>query len=122
MISSPPFVARLFPPSVYLLCCLLCGSGCTGTAERARQKEVDADERSIRALIDDGRYADAQSKAETLLRTRLARPADAAAAGDAFDLVVEARWRNGDTSEETLRKAQQAVDARRQERYRHYTP
>jgi CHAT domain-containing protein/tetratricopeptide (TPR) repeat protein len=112
MASSSRLIARLSPLSLYLLC-LLCGPGCTGSAERARQKQVDAEERSIRALIDEGRYADAQSKGETLLRAQLARPADAAAPGDALDLVVEARWRNGDSSDETLRRAQRAVDAHR---------
>jgi CHAT domain-containing protein/tetratricopeptide (TPR) repeat protein len=71
---------------------------------------IEPRRRAIRALLDDGRYVDAESSAAALLDS--IRGSAATAAADAFDLLVEARWRNGHTSADTLAEAEHAVRLR----------
>jgi CHAT domain-containing protein/predicted negative regulator of RcsB-dependent stress response len=113
MRSEPRFVDDTKRTAVCLL--LLWISACGGGAERAKLSETEGSGRTIRVLIDAGRYADAQSSAGELLRSVWhdvgQQPSEASAL--ALDLVVEARWRNGDAALDTLSLAERAVDWRR---------
>jgi CHAT domain-containing protein/tetratricopeptide (TPR) repeat protein len=63
-------------------------------------------------LIDSGRYAEAQTAAENLVRSyeqQASTDASAEIVPLAIDLLIEARWRNGDLSGDTLRRAEQAA-------------
>ena len=68
----------------------------------------------IRRLLEEGRYADAETQASDLFgRLKAAPGVDADGTADALDLVVEARVRNGRSAErETRQLAQQAVISR----------
>ena len=95
--------------------CALCAPACSGMAERAKLTQTEARARAVHALIDAGRYTEAQSSAEELRRSlpESVRDAPSQVSALALDVLVEARWKNGDASEETLARAEQAVRSRR---------
>jgi CHAT domain-containing protein/tetratricopeptide (TPR) repeat protein len=96
----------------WILCCV-CTAECTGASARVRL--IETREQAIRILLEGGRYAEAQSSAEELLRVVQSALGNGPSrvAADVLDLVVEARWRNGVASPETLAKAEQLVTWRR---------
>jgi CHAT domain-containing protein/tetratricopeptide (TPR) repeat protein len=66
-------------------------------------------------MISGGQYAEAQSQAEDLLRSTIASAGNGPSEAEALalDLLIEARWKNGDASAETLVHAEKAVQLRR---------
>ena len=74
--------------------------------------------RTIRTLLDDGRYAEAKAAAEAALQSAhgdlAAGSPTPPGSGSVLDLLVEARWKNGEVSPETLEEAERAVAARDQ--------
>lgn len=95
------------------LLCLECAAGCSAAPERAAQ--TAASHGPVRELLDEGRYVEATSAAEALLRSegpgRGAASSMLPGSGSALDLLVEARWRNGEVSPETLAQAERAAAA-----------
>ncbi len=64
----------------------------------------------IRDLLDDGRFADAESLARVLLsECESTHTVDSIEVAEALDLLVEARWRSEDADEEALKLARRAV-------------
>jgi CHAT domain-containing protein/predicted negative regulator of RcsB-dependent stress response len=86
--------------------------GCAGT-EHPRFSRANA---AVRQLIDSGRYAEAQAAAESLARSyeqQAPGAASAETAALAIDLLIEARWKNGDISGDTLQRAERAMQTNR---------
>jgi CHAT domain-containing protein/tetratricopeptide (TPR) repeat protein len=107
-------IARFASVLICVPWCLWFGSGCGGGSQRVRAIQTDVQQRAIRTLIESGRYADAQSRAEELLRSIWDfQGIPSRSSATALDLSVEARWRNGDISDETLNRAELALRSRR---------
>jgi CHAT domain-containing protein/tetratricopeptide (TPR) repeat protein len=91
--------------------CLLSAFACGRDRRGGEAVNVDARERAIRALISEGRYADALMSAEALVASL---PAGwdhlTESSALAFDALVEVRWRMGSLSLDTLPIAQRLVE------------
>jgi CHAT domain-containing protein len=111
-IPLPAVPAFLF---ILALAAVAASPGCTRVADSSRPS-LTPDQARIQALLDQGKYDEAQASAESLLNTRTSdtqKPPSADETAVTTDLAIEARWRNGNGSHETLAVATQAVESRR---------
>ena len=95
--------------------CLWGAVACSGGTGRNVLADTETRARAVRQLIEEGQYVNALSSADALVRS-LQIPANGGlseAAARALDALVEARWRNGDVSPDTLLAAQRVVEWRR---------
>jgi tetratricopeptide (TPR) repeat protein len=95
----------------FVVAVLLAGASACGGAGGQALVATEARVRSINQLLENGRYTDALLAADALVRSLHITPrGDLSDAGAlALDALVEARWRNGDTSSTTLSIAERVV-------------
>jgi CHAT domain-containing protein len=111
-IPLPAVPAFLFILGLATLAAL---SGCAREVDSSRPA-LTPEHARIRSLLDQGKYEEAQASAESLLSARSSgnqKPPTAEEIAVTTDLVMEARWRNGNGSSETLAAAVDAVESRR---------
>lgn len=114
MASQDPPIARL----AVVLVCLACFGGwaCDSQPDRSQTAQAELRAQAIRGLIDAGRYAEAQASAAAWHRSIQEPSATPTTRGDraiVLDVLVEARWRNGDASSDALAQGQEALTLRR---------